>query len=430
MNIDKKITQKVELTMTAKQLEVQASTADITLFSAGRGCGKTAMMAMISILNMMKNKRVLVIGPIYQQLKDSNFTQVKKFLQKVKIRYRSNQTELRFYSGSHGEIIHVSGEEPESIRSYTSIDILIFDEAASLSEDCWKLAIPTTRDTTDGKFKIYVVGTPPSDETHWVAKLAKREDVKIIFGSYKDNPFNGEQWVKMLEKEYEVYPYDFKRRELFGEFIFTKGGASLFDDFRIEQSTECSGQNDFPIVCGLDIAGPGRDMTCAVISRGNYVLGIYIRKTNDELTLKPFVKELYMIFGFSVLRYDSTGLGTMLVFDELPSNVLIIPVNFSNAGGERFNNMRTAMYFHLRRKNGIFMHPDVYAEHGEALKSELKATTIEDKEKKKLGVSQKDDIKKKLGRSPDRADALVLSESHIEVKRSKPHIAPRVFGGR
>ncbi|MDR2593935.1 MAG: phage terminase large subunit [Fibromonadaceae bacterium] len=419
----------IELTMTPKQREVLESTADITLFSAGRGCGKTAMMAIISILNMMKNKRVLVINTTYSRLKDSSFYQTRKFLGKMGIPYQSNLTDLKFYSGQNGEIIHVSADNPEDIRSYTSIDVIIFDESASLSEDCWKLAIPIMRDTTDGNFKIYVVGTPPASENHWVAKLAKREDVKVIFGSYLDNPFNSEKYTRMLEKEYEHYPYDFRRRELFGEFIFTEGGASLFDDFRIEQSTECSGQNEFPIVCGLDIAGPGRDMTCAVISRGNHVLGIYIRKTTNEISLKHFLRELFTIYGFSILRYDSTGLGTMIVFD-LPSSVLITPVNFATAGGERFNNMRTAMYSHLRRKNGIFMHPDIYAEHAEALLLELKATTIEEKENKKVAVTKKEEIKKKIGRSPDRADALALAMSHIEVKRTKPHIAPRVFGGR
>lgn len=430
MNKDKNITKKLDLTITPKQREVLDSNSEITLFSAGRGCGKTAMMSIISILNMLKNKKVLIIGPIYRQLRDSNFTQVRKFLQNMEFPYMVNRTDLRFTSGINGEIILVSGDEPENIRSYTSIDVLIFDEAASLDEDCWKLAIPTTRDTIDGEFKIYVVGTPPADENHWVAKLAKREDVKIIFGSYKDNPFNGEKYNKLLEKEYELYPYDFKQRELFGKFIFSKGGASLFDDFRIEQSTEYLGQSDFPLVCGLDIAGPGRDMTCAVISRGNNVLGIYIRKTTNEISLKKFLREIYTIHGFTVLRYDSTGLGTLLVFEDLPSNVSITPVNFSAAGGERFNNMRTAMYFHLRRKNGIFMHPEIYSEHGDALNLELKASTVEEKEHKKVGVTKKEDIIKKIGRSPDRADALALAMSHVEVKRTKPHFAPHVFGRR
>jgi phage terminase large subunit-like protein len=415
--------------MTPKQLEVLNSDSMITIFSAGRGCGKTASMALIAILNMIQGKRVLVIGPIFQQLKESNLFQTRRFLDRMKIPHKINKTDLHVNFGKTGEIMHVSGDEPESIRSYTSIDVLIFDEAASLSEDCWKLAIPTMRDTLDGKLKIYVVGTPPSSESHWMARLNKRKDVKTIFGSYKDNPFNGQDFVNLLEKDYENYPVDFQRRELYGEFIFGGEIGSLFEDFRIETNNEYKAHSDAPIVCGLDIAGKGRDMTCAVISQNNQVLGIYLRKTANEIPLKQFVKELYLMHGFEVLRYDEGGLGHLIVFD-LPVTVLTVPVNFGGSGGERFANARTAMYFHLRRKGATFMHQEILKEHGEAMLIELKATQMKERESGKLGVIEKELIKKRIGRSPDRADALVLAMSHVEVKRSKPRIAPLVFGRR
>lgn len=419
----------VNITITPKQMEVLNSESIITLFSAGRGCGKTAIMSLIAIFALVQNKRVLVIGPVYQQLKKSNFWQTLKFLNIMKIPYKINRSELTIFNGRGGEIIHLSGEEPESIRSYTSIDVLILDEAGSLSEDCWTIAIPTMRDTKDGNVKVYVVGTPPANEHHWVVRLNKRDDVKTIFGSYKDNPYCSEQTINLITKEYEHYPDDFKRRELFGEFIFTSSGESLFDGFLIEKNNAYTVKSDDPIECGLDIAGPGRDMTCAVIRQNFQVLGVHIRKTTNEIELKKFVKEIYLIYGFNVLRYDSTGLGAMLVFD-LPLTVLSIPVNFGSAGGDRFENARSAMFFNLRRKNGVFMSDNTYNEHGENLLVELKATLIKTKENKKLGVILKEDIKKRIGRSPDRADALALAfcQNVKETKKSVPHIAPLVFG--
>jgi len=417
----------IDIPVTPKQMEVINSESDITLFSAGRGCGKTAAMALIAIFALIQNKRVLVIGPVYQQLKKANFWQTLKFLNKMKIPYKINRAELSIYNGKGGEILHLSGEEPESIRSYTSIDVLILDEAGSLSEDCWTIAIPTMRDTKDGKYKIYVVGTPPANDQHWVVKLNKRDDVKTIFGSYKDNPFCSDDFVKLITKEYENYPEDFKRRELFGEFIFNSGSDSLFDGFLIEKNNAYTIKPDEPIECGLDIAGPGRDMTCAVIRQGLQVLGIRTRKTINETELKKFTKEIYLTYGFNVLRYDSTGLGAMLVFD-LPSNVQSIPVNFGSGGGDRFENARSAMFFNLRRKNGIFMSDNLYNEHKEPLLVELKATLIKTKENKKIGVILKEEIKKRIGRSPDRADALALAfcQTIKETKRV-PHIAPLVF---
>jgi hypothetical protein len=419
----------VNLTMTAKQQEVYDSESEITIFSAGRGCGKTAFLSMICTLNLLQNRRVLIIGPTLRQLEDSNFRQTRLFLDKRKITYDCNKTKLRIKKGSRGEIMHVSAEEPEYIRSYTSIDVLIYDEMASLPEEVWIVGVGTTRDTATGKSKIYIVGTPPHSEYHWVSRLNKREDVKTILGSYRENPFNGKDYVERLCREYRHLPYDMMRREMYGEFIFSTGSGSLFDNFRIETRNAYSISRDYPVVCGLDIAGTGRDLTCAVVSQGDQVLGIYLRKTADENHLKQFAREVHTIHGFNVLRYDSTGLGHLLVL-ELPSSVQISPVNFSESGGERFNKIRTAMYYHLRMKNTIYMHESILKEHGDTLMSELKATAISEKENKKLSVIEKKDIKKLIGRSPDIADALVLSESHIEFKRTKPRIAPLVFGRR
>jgi hypothetical protein len=230
-------------------------------------------------------------------------------------------------------------------------------------------------------------------------------------------------------REYKHYPYDYIRRELYGEFIFSTGNGSLFDNFRLETRNLYSISRDYPIVCGLDIAGNGRDLTCAVVSQGDQILGIYLRKTSDEIQLKKFVKEVHTIHGFGILRYDSTGLGHLLVM-ELPGSVLVAAVNFSEGGGERFKNIRAAMYYHTRMKNTIYMHESIYKEHGDTLMSELKATALSENENKKLSVIDKKEIKKMIGRSPDIADALALSESHIEVKKTTPRIAPLVFGRR
>jgi phage terminase large subunit-like protein len=416
---------RVDLTVTPFQNRILQSKADITVVSAGRGAGKTALMSILSIVNIMKGKTVMVIGPIWRNLKDSNFKQTLKFLNRMKVPYKVNKSELRVTIGK-GEIIHVSGDTPETIRSYSSVDVAIFDEAASLHEDCWTLAVGIMRDTTDGDLKFYVVGTPPADEHHWMAQLAKREDVNVIFGSYKDNPYNGEKYVRMLEREYEKYSEGFKRRELFGEFLFDNADGSLFDNFNIEINNLYSVSRDYPIVCGLDIGGKGRDFTCAAVKQNNQVLGIHLRKTGNETELKNFVKEIYIIHGFGVLRYDLGNMAHLLEFD-LPG-VEIVPVNFGGAGGERFKNMRTAMYFHLRHKNAIYMSESIWKEHGNMLKSELRATRAKEADSRKLALIEKDEIKKIIGRSPDRADALVLSDSHVEVKKRKPRIAPLVFG--
>jgi phage terminase large subunit len=413
-----------DLKITPLQSKVLDSEAKITIVSAGRGAGKTGIMSIVSIMNMVKGKKVLLIGPIWRQLEDSNFVQTLKFLKSMKVPYDINKSKLRIRVGK-GELLHISGEDPESIRGYTSIDVLIFDEAASLHEDCWKLAIATMRDTKDGQQKIYVVGTPPDDETHWVSKLAMRDDVNIIFGSYKDNPFNGEEFAKLLEKEYENYPEDFKQRELFGQFIFSNSSGSLFSNFKIEMNEEIEFPDD-PIVAGLDIAGSGNDMTCLCISQGDKIQAIYLTKTNDEIKLKQFLKEKHADHNFSVLRYDSTGMGHLLSFDI---EAEIEAVNFGDGAGDRYADARTLIHFMLRQKKTIYMRKDVYNSHYDKIMGELKAIRIREQENRRIGLIKKPEIRRAIGRSPDRADAIALSMSYtlIENKPRSIHVPP-IFG--
>jgi Holliday junction resolvasome RuvABC endonuclease subunit len=74
------------------------------------------------------------------------------------------------------------------------------------------------------------------------------------------------------------------------------------------------------------------------------------------------------------------------------------------------------------------MAENTYKEHGDMLKSELRATRVAEADKKKLALIEKQAIKKSIGRSPDRADALALAASYTEIKKKSPRICPTVFG--
>jgi hypothetical protein len=101
-------------------------------------------------------------------------------------------------------------------------------------------------------------------------------------------------------------------------------------------------------------------------------------------------------------NYDSTGNAVILKGQA---------VSFSNAGGQ-FANMRTKIYFDLKRKlvDGIYVHPEVMREHWPLIKQELDATSLNlEKEVRKPIIIPKDKIKIIIKRSPDRTDGFALS---------------------
>jgi len=418
---------QVNLQLSKKQMELLKSKKELNIVSAGRGSGKTAITSILAILHLLKGKNVLVIAPSYAQLKDQNFKEILKHLTLMGLATVINYRDLRVKHNGK-EIIFVSGGEPERLRGYSEIGTIIFDEAATLCHDSYKLAIATMRALHGQEPKVYIVGTPPAEEDHWVAQLAQREDANVIFASGRDNPFIEHDYLDKLEHEYKYLPEDFRRRELYGELVFTgASNISLFNDFAIAEG--CFDYPGEPIVAGLDIAGRGSDSTALCIRKGKQVLGMQMAKTPNDEKLKEFVYQMHEAWNFDVLRYDATGFGHLLTFDKLPEHVLVQGIDFGAGAGERFVNLRTLMYAVLAKQSCIFMKDNDYKLHRDSLMQELRETKYNlETRTRRLCLIDKKQIKERLnGRSPDRADALALAFSYAPQPKPKAVLAPTVF---
>lgn len=410
---------ELNLELSKKQLELLQSPHEINIVSAGRGAGKTAITSIIAIIHLLQGRNVIVVSPIFRMLKDQNFKQVVKFISEMGLSTVVDRKDLRIkFKGK--EIIFISGEAAETLRGYTSIATLVFDETASLGHDAYKLAYATMRDLGYQKKKVYIVGTPPQTEEHWLVPMTKRDDVNVMYATARDNPFIEPDYLTSLEREYEFLPDDFKQRELYGEMVFgTDSLRSMFADFTVAQGT-----GNFvsePTVAGLDVGGRGSDMTVLVVRKGKQVIKIITATTDSDEAIKKFVIGQHALCNFTQLRYDSTGFGHLLTLDIPGCEVHAI--NFGASGGDRFLNMRALIYTKLANEKTIYLSPNDYAAHGAAIQRELKATRYEVDDNRKLKLIKKEKIKEKLGgASPDRSDALALAfSSYTPVK----HILPK-----
>jgi len=422
------------LKASAKQLALLETNHEINICSAGRGSGKTAIVSIIALLHLAQGRNAIIVAPTFRQAKRDNFSQLEKFASMLGLPYQFNNTMLRVsWKNNHITVISGGMGETESVRDIaetfrgaTSIHTLIFDEAASLPHKVYILAYATMRDLGKHPKRVFIVGTPPTHETHWLAKLAKRDDVLLMNASAKDNPFIESDYLESLEREYEMMPDDFKRRELHGEFIFSgDGDMAVFNDFHIiEQELAMS---DNPIVAGLDISGKGSDKTVMTIARGSHIQAIIVTVTPTDNDLKEFVEKMWHMHHFDVLRYDSTGFGHLLTFD-LDPKVLVQPVNFGSDGGEKFKNARALIYARTAKMKAISMEPSVHKLHADMAMAEMKATSWKMDDQRKLQIEDKKLIKKKLMRSPDRLDSICLAMSYLPpYSPRRVKTAPKVF---
>ncbi len=163
---------------------------------------------------------------------------------------------------------------------------------------------------------------------------------------------------------------------------------------------------------GVDPARFGDDETTVQGRRGKHALVAKVTRKLDNVEVAAltmaYVEEHRKPGERALVRVDGTGLGSGVV-DILRRNPEIDVVDVT-AGSEsrypdRFVNCRAELWWCIRRwlERGGSMPEDQRRD------AELLAARFSHDAKLRVRIESKDDMKKRLGRSPDRADALALA---------------------
>jgi hypothetical protein len=217
---------------------------------------------------------------------------------------------------------------------------------------------------------------------------------------YKDNHFLDDEDIADYDRTYgsnSIWPESYIKQFVYGQFV-DNNQDSLF----IEMVTNATPKPGIK-VAGYDCAYSGTgDDSVIVILDGNILKHIYVRKTKGDIEMKEFQNFVEALHKPDFWFYDATGNAVILKGQA---------INFSNSGGV-YKNMRTKIYFDLKQKlrDGLHVPHEIMTTHWSAIKQELDATSLNmDRETKKPALIGKSEIKKIIGRSPDRADALALA---------------------
>lgn len=400
------------------------------------------------IRNIYSNAKVALGGELtLTQLKDKNDSQwfVIGFSPKI-----STSKDLSTFQGFHG---------PRAT-------VIIFDEGTGVPNQLYDSA---ERMMTGKNVYWWVIGNT-TDKTSAFASLFTKQDWKSIIWDCFDSPNvteNGIEDITDLRKEaakvramsdsertrhYEkyktLYPSLLTARWLVEKFIDWGEESFLFqslalakfpesnEDTKIsfKRVQECMGvygdpekegfakyNGDKDITIGADIADVGRDMTCIYTMQGNRQTQrkTYGRKDTFQSAgiIKKDVLKYYVDYRVRV-GIDHTGVGAGTYNDlnndgdiKHPS-VEICPLDFGAGAKDetKYANLVTEMYaitaLDFESDNGFILEYDV------ELLNELasrKFKYIIKQGRTVLALESKDDFKKRIGHSPDRADAFVMT---------------------
>ena len=169
--------------------------------------------------------------------------------------------------------------------------------------------------------------------------------------------------------------------------------------------------SDSPLVIGLDIARFGDDNTVFCFRRGRHCQQFEILKKQDVVSVANYCQGIIQSHNPARVFLDVGGIGAG-VYDILYSRGfrhIIRAVNFGSKAilEDRYVNRRAEMWDNARA--WLSQEMSVQIPYDEEFSDELCAVNKKYDSLGRLLLESKDEIKKRLGRSPDKADAFVLT---------------------
>ena len=409
------------------KLHSKLASVKYAVIVAHRRFGKTIGMVNHIIRAALEDNKLMpvyaLIGPYRNQMKRIAWEPLKYYTNKIPgVKVNNTDMYIEFpskYPGAAGARIYIVGaDNPDSYRG-TYLDGCILDEYADMDKRMWtEIVFPQLQDR-DGF--CYFIGTPKGPNHFYdlykkavkdVEELGDKSDWYVdLFPVTETGIFTAEKIEKLKKEMSEV--------EFAQEFMCDFAQAAENDLFSLElldraferTLKEEEVPEDEPMIGGGDIARYGDDST-VLFRRKGYMAYANPLKWKNLNTMEVADKFMDALEGprdkVDMLFCDVGGLGAGVV-DRVQQcgyyNISEVSFQGRAAEDKRYENMRAEMYFKLKEwleKGGAL--PQV-----EGLREELHKVQYKFSKHGRLMLTPKEEIKDKLGRSPDMADALALT---------------------
>ena len=296
-----------------------------------------------------------------------------------------------------------------NIKSLEGIDIVWLEEAQKISKKSWEILDPTIR-KPDSEIWISMNREDENDPV-WKAVAANPDERTLVVRvNYTDNPFCPEEMKYLAEKCRRENPEDFAH-------IWLGAPAAAGSHRLIAYKNVCSAVHSpvqssaAPLVIGLDVARFGDDKSVFCFRRGRWCVEFKTFSHMDNVDIANYATGYIRELKPERVFIDAGGVGGGVV-DILHNRGFKKIVRAIMFGGKalndnRYHNRRAEMWDGLRQ--WLNSEPAVKIPDDENLCAELCVVNKKYDSRGRLQLEEKEEIKKRLGRSPDMADALALT---------------------
>jgi len=395
---------------------------------AGYNVGKTYCAARVALWWLFTRPSSLVIttAPTHRQIRNLLWGEMRRAHRLARVPLGGELGELRLKLDENWYAIGFSTDDPQNVQGFHSEAVLvIIDEASGVDQEI----VESLEGAVSGKDCCLVMFGNPVNSKGAFFDAFKNPLYRKITLSCLDHPnvkedkeiFKGmvtREWVEERKKRWgEDSPLYVSR--VLGEFPKGTSNALIeMSDLEKAQQTPKPPLKDDTVVAGLDIGDKDGDETVFTIRHGARVLAQFCWNDLDLMGTCGEVVKLSNKFGVQRIIGDSCGLGSGVVsrLRELASEGIIksevhaYNASASAANTEQHQNKRDEMWYGLAER---FRDGDIdltVLKNAEELYSQLTSINRgKPNSRGQLKAESKDEMKTRVGHSPDRADSLCLA---------------------
>jgi hypothetical protein len=386
---------------------------------------------------------VVTTAPTFPQVRAILWRYIRRMHSAGGLPGRVNQTEWLI-----GEELVAFGRKPSDYSEsafqgiHAPFVLVIIDEACGVKPQLWVAADALT--TNDG-CRILAIGNPDSSASEFKKVCTPGSGWHVIQISAFDSPnLTGEKvapavaqalvsraWVeeKLAEwgEDNPVY-----RSKVLGEFSedseWQVVRSSDVAACRIAPDREPAATELLPVELGVDVGGGG-DETVVRERRGRHAGREWRAQTDRPEKIAPMVIHAINETGATSVKVDSIGVGFGVIGELRNRRLHGVQVHGVNVGEKasqpaKFVNLRAELWWEVGR--GLSERGDwdlSGMDNADSTVAQLLEPQWDSDPTGRVRVEKKDEVIKRLGRSPDNADALLLA--YFQPPRAKI----RVLGG-
>jgi len=384
---------------------------------SGHGVGKSSCASWLMIWFLLTRYpvKIVVTAPTASQLFDALFAECKKWIKELPtpikslLEMKSDRIEL----GSSPTEAFISArtsrsESPESLAGvHADHVLLVVDEASGVPESVFEAAYGSMsgKDAT-----TILLGNPTRSSGYFYETHTRLRDswwTKQV--SCLDSPLVSPDFIQEMELKYGADSNAMKVR-VYGEFP-TAEDDTLISLHSVEQASKRKVEQPegTPVVWGLDVARYGDDASVLCIRQGRHLIELHSWKKLSLMELSGRVLDLLNSADEppEEILVDSIGLGAGVLdrLRELDISARGVNVSESPAMADRYANLRAELWDLTKQ----WFNEEVQIPNDDSLIADLTAPRYSFNSSGKMLVESKAETKKRLGRSTDFADSLVLT---------------------